>query len=124
VDFHKLPFYDILIDEYESSQLSFTKKFSTMKARDHQDEIVLLCGECGLYLQKGSNRKTHLASSYPAFLWKLLTNAALLLRHGDYLWSLVPLRWHSWWIHSVHEIPSLAHVSVNYPKSLVVDITF
>ncbi len=124
VDFHKLPFYDITIDEYESSQLSFTKKFCTMKARDYRDEIVLLCGDCGRYLQKGSNHETRLASSYPALLWKLLTSAALLQRHGDYLWSLVLLRWHSWWIHSVHEIPSLAHVSVHYPKSLVVDITF
>jgi hypothetical protein len=54
----------------------------------------------------------------------MLTNKALLQKHGHHLWSLVPARWrHWWWLPSVEVIQELSGVMIDDPKPVVKDVT-
>jgi len=64
-----------------------------------------------------------MSSAFPALMWKVLLNNRLMEKHGDYLWSLVSARWRPWWIQSAKRYSRLSDIMVDYPKSLIKDVT-
>jgi hypothetical protein len=70
-----------------------------MRRQSHDGHHVLMCKQCKEYLRirsnTGQNSKEHLSQfkfAYPAFIWGMLCNKALLQQHGpELLWALVPM---------------------------------
>jgi hypothetical protein len=56
-------------------------------------------------------------------MWVMLTNEALLQKHGRHLWSLVPAGWRRWWLPSVEAVQELSGVTIDEPKPVVKDVT-
>jgi hypothetical protein len=115
------PVYRVLVTNVHLESGAFCRKFSTIRSSQYRDGFVPLCVECARYLT--GNRQRQFASVFPAFMWVMLTNEALLQKHGRRLWSLVPARWRHWWLPSVEAVQELSGVTIDDPKPVVKDVT-
>jgi hypothetical protein len=115
------PVYCILVTNVHLKSGAFHRKFSTICSSQYRDGFVPLCVECARYLT--GNRQRQFASVFPAFMWVMLTNEALLQKHGHRLWSLVPARWRHWWLPSVKAVQELSGVTIDDPKPVVKVVT-
>ena len=88
-------------------EIATARMWCTFKAPDidDRDAPLDLCRECSSYLDRNEDHPPDdWTCCWPGYMWKLLTDDAVLGSIGVDAWKLVCEAWRHWWWHSLPEL--------------------
>ena len=107
-----------------------TRKFKFVRStNDHSNAVdLLLCKQCVSHLtmepkdKKKDKTYDFPQNTWPAFIWSLLSDDALIQTYHSRIWQLIPQPWRYWWIDNAIAC-FYDRISLDIPESLFIDKT-
>ena len=86
--------YGIDLHEVMSDAISKRVKFNATAVVTY-----LICEQCkNVLCCPHPNEYAAFTNTWPTYVWCLLTDVSIRKEYGNYVWRLIPVEWHQWWV--------------------------